>query len=212
MPCVIFTFLLLCFSTSLAQNIAALTVNPAGNSELDIDTGITTLAEGGEIIDTERELTLNAKFIRYKDGEFIEASGGTSEGTFGLLEAAELRLEAATNIITATGGISLTKDGLSLSADTLTLDLNTSIAVLAGNVKSTKPAFETSAIVVKQGGGYALLTSPYRYEDSITEVIQENPGNQLQLQQIENEDGTFDYNFSTKLEEAIAAELTPYLP
>jgi hypothetical protein len=204
------TFFLL--TSSFAQGIAALTVNPAGEQEYDINTGITTLPEGGEVIDTERELQLDAEFIKYKDGEFIEATGGTSEGPFGLLQAAELRLEVATNVITATGGITLTKDGLSLTADTLTLDLNTSIAVLAGNIKNTEPAFEAAAMVVKLGGGYAVMASPFNYNSGPLQFAQDTQGYFLQLKQIENEDGTFKYTASTKVDETINAELAPYLP
>jgi hypothetical protein len=195
-----------------AQNIAAFTVNAAGAQELNIDTGVTTLPDGGEIIDTERELKLNATFISYKDGEFIEAQGGTSEGPFGLLEAPELRFEVATNTITAAGGISLTKDGLSLVADALTLELDTDIAVLSGNIQSTDPAFEAAAIVIKLGSGYALLASPFNYVNGVASITQESPGSLLQLKQLKNEDGTFGYNVSAKLDEAINTELSPYLP
>jgi hypothetical protein len=205
-------FIVFIVTSTLAQGIAALTVNPKGEQQMDISTGITTLPEGGEIIDTERELKLDATFIRYKEGEFIEAKGCTSEGPFGLLEAPELRLETATNIITATGGISLTKDGLALTADSLTLDLGSSIAVLSGNIKNTDPAFEAAAIVIKVGAGYALLTSPFNYQSGFAGVQQANPGSLLQLKQIENEDGTFSYNVSTTPDEAISTELTPYLP
>jgi hypothetical protein len=210
-------FIVLLFTSFLltlgfAQGIAALTVNPAGPQDYDINTGITTLPEGGEVIDTERELQLDAEFIKYKDGEFIEATGGTSEGPFGLLQAAELRLEVATNTITATGGITLTKDGLSLTADTLTLDLNTSVAVLAGNIKNTEPAFEAAAMVVKLGGGYAVMTSPFNYNNGPLQFAQDTPGHFLQLRQIENEDGTFRYTASTQVDETINAELAPYLP
>ncbi len=205
-------FTLLIFNSTFAQGFAALTVNPAGAQEYDLNTGITTLAEGGEIIDKERELVLNATFITYKEGEFIEAQGVTSEGPFGLLEAPELRLEVATNIITATGGISLSKDGLALTADDLTLDLGSKIAVLSGNIKNTEPAFDAAVIVIKLGSGYALLASPFNYANGLAAISQDQPGSLLQLKQLKNEDGTAKYNVSAKLDEAINTELSPYLP
>jgi hypothetical protein len=209
---VLVLFTLLILTSTFAQGFAAFTVNPAGPQDIDLSTGITTLSEGGEIIDTEREMKLSATFISYKDGEFIEAKGGTSEGPFGLLEAPELRLEVASNTIIATGGISLTKDGLSLTADSLTLDLGSSIAVLSGNIKNTEPAFEAAAIVMKLGAGYAILASPFNYQSGFAQFNQDKPGSLLQLKQIENEDGTFSYNVSTELDEAINTELSPYLP
>lgn len=205
-------FMVFIFASTFAQEIAALTVNPKGEQQLDLATGITTLPEGGEVIDTERGLKLNATFISYKDGEFIEAKGGISEGPFGLLQAPELRLEVATNTITATGGIALTKDGLALTADHLMLAMDSSIAVLTGNIKNTEPAFEAATIVMKVGAGYALLTSPFSYQSGFAQFEQANPGSLLQLRQIENEDGTFDYKVSTTLDEAISTELSPYLP
>jgi hypothetical protein len=205
-------FIVFISASSFAQGIAALTVNPTGEQQMDISTGITTLPEGGEIIDTGRDLKLNATFISYKEGEFVEAKGGTSEGPFGLLQAPELRLEVATNTITATGGISLTKDGLALTADSLTLELGSSIAVLSGHIKNTEPAFEAAAIVMKVGAGYALLASPFTYTNGFASIKQDNPGSLLQLKQLENEDGTFSYNVSAELDETINTELSPYLP
>lgn len=205
-------FILFILTSTFAQGFAAFTVTPAGDQQYDISTDITTLPEGGQIIDNERELTLNATFISYKNGEFIEAKGGTSEGPFGLLQAPELRLDVATNTINATGGISLTKDGLSLTADHVTLDLGSSVAVLSGDIKNTEPPFGAAAIVVKVGGGYALLASPFHYANGIASITQEAPGSLLQLKQIENEDGTFSYNVSAKIDEAINTELSPYLP
>jgi hypothetical protein len=205
-------FIVSIFTFSLAQGVAALTVKPAGEQNLDLSTNITTLPQGGEIIDKERGLTLTATFITYKEGEFIEATGGTSEGPFGILQAPELRLEVATDTITATGGISLSKDGLALTSDSLTLELKTSIAVLSGNVKNTAPAFETAAVVMKVGAGYAILASPFDYQDGLMQLAQKTPGSLLQLKQIENEDGTFSYNVSTTLDKTINTELTPYLP
>jgi hypothetical protein len=209
---VLAVFISFLLTSTFAQGIAALTINPKGEQQLDIATGITTLPEGGEVIDVERGLKLNATFISYKDGEFIEAQGCTSEGPFGLLQAPELRLEIASNTITATGGISLTKDGLALTSDHLTLNMDSSIAVLTGNIKNTEPAFEAAAIVMKVGAGYALLASPFTYQSDFAQLEQANPDNLLQLKQIENEDGTFDYNVSTTLDEAISTELSPYLP
>jgi hypothetical protein len=205
-------FTLFMVTSTFSQEIAALTVNPKGEQQMDISTGIITLPEGGEVIDTERGLKLSATFISYKDGEFIEAKGCTSEGPFGLLEAPELRLEVATNTITATGGISLTKDGLALTADHMTLAMDSSIAVLTGSIKNTAPAFEAASIVIKMGAGYALLTSPFSYANGIASIRQDNPGSLLQLKQIKNEDGTFDYRVSATLDEAISTELSPYLP
>ncbi len=197
---------------TLAQGFAALTVNPRGTQEYDLSTGITTLPEGGEIIDTERELTLSATFISYKENEFIEAKGGTSEGFFGLLQAPEVRLEYASNTIVATGGIVLSKDGLSLTADSLTLEIDSGIAILSGNIKNTEPSFEAAAIVLKVGAGYALLTSPFNYVSGFATLEQDTPGSLLQLKQTENEDGTFSYNVSTTVDEVINTELSPYLP
>lgn len=207
-------FIIFTVTSTFAQGIAALTINPSpsGEPELDLATNITTLPKGGEIIDQERGLTLKANFIRYKEGEFIEATDCTSEGPFGLLQAPELRLEVATNTIMATGGISLTKDGLALTADHLTLGLDSSIAVLTGDIKNTDPAFEAATIVMKVGAGYALLASPFNYANGIASIRQDNPGSLLMLRQLENEDGTFSYDVSAELDEAISTELSPYLP
>lgn len=77
-------------------DFAALTVRPNGPEELDLATGVTTLPEGGEIVYRAENVRLTGGFIRFLEGDFIEAREAVVAGAFGSLEAPELRFEVPT--------------------------------------------------------------------------------------------------------------------
>lgn len=195
-------------SLSLAQ-FASLTITPNGEPQLDISTGITTLPQGGLIVDKARDITLNATFIEYQDNSYIKAQSAQAEGFFGLLFSPEFYLDRTQNIITASGGITLSKDGLSLNASSLTLYLTNGIAVLSGNVNNQEPKFQAATLVLKMGAGYSLLVSPFNYQDLISK---DEAGSLIQLNQTREADDSFTYNISATPDEAVQAELEPYIP
>jgi hypothetical protein len=195
-------------SVSVAQ-FASLTITPKGDSELDITTGITTLPQGGAIVDKSRGITLTASFVEYKDDTFVKAQTARAEGFFGLLHTPEFFLDTAQYLITARGGITLSQDGLSLSADRLTLHLTNGIAVLSGNVNNENPNFQAATLILKMGAGYALLVSPFNYQDILSK---DEAGSLVQLNQTKETDESFTYSISATPDEAVSAELAPYIP
>ena len=201
-------YLVLISSLSLAQ-FASLTITPNGDSQLDITTGITTLPQGGTIVDKSRGITLTASFIEYKDDTFVKAQTAHAEGFFGLLNTPEFYLDTTQNIITASGGITLGQDGLSLSANNLTLYLANGIAVLSGNVNNQAPSFQAATLVLRIGAGYALLVSPFNYQDILSK---DEAGSLVQLNQTKEADGSFTYSISATPDEAVQVELSPYIP
>lgn len=196
-------------TTSTLAQFASLTIHPNGDSLLDITTNITTLPQGGEIIDKGRGITLKAEQIEYQDGVYIKAQGAVAEGFFGRLSAPNFYLDTTQNIIGANGSVTLSQNGLSLSADNLQLDLSSGIVTLSGNVSNQSPSFQAATLVLKLGAGYALMVAPFNYQDIL---VKEEPGSLAQLNQTREADNSFSYRLSTTLDEAIRVELTPYIP
>jgi hypothetical protein len=189
-----------------AESFAALTVVPHGQQQLDISTGITTLPEGGYIVDKETGLILDAAFVRYSEGGFIEATGSSVQGKFGTLTASSLYVDVVAQTITASGTLQLNYSGLSLSADHLLIYLQPDVAVLSGSVKSADPALSTSNMLINLKTQQALLVSPYSYQSGSLTFEQTVAGQLLQLASVDG-----NYNASTVISEDLQASLAPFL-
>lgn len=68
-----FLILPLFWGLVLAARFAAFSVEPFGTQILNLDTGVTTLPQGGILTDNENGLRLRAGYIEYKEGMFIRA-------------------------------------------------------------------------------------------------------------------------------------------
>ncbi|WP_240307633.1 hypothetical protein [Thermus caldifontis] len=60
---------------SLGARFATFSVEPFGSQRVNLDTGITTLPQGGILVDNENGLRLKAGYIEYKEGSFVRARG-----------------------------------------------------------------------------------------------------------------------------------------
>jgi hypothetical protein len=65
--------LLIFWGVVFAASFAAFSVEPFGTQRLNFETGVTTLPQGGILIDNENGLRLRAAYIEYKEGAFIRA-------------------------------------------------------------------------------------------------------------------------------------------
>lgn len=209
---ILLLFLLALPSLAYSTEFAALTITPAGAELFDIATGITTLPDGGKVVDAERELILQSGFIRFEEGKFIETESTEVTGKFGTLTADALRIDLKQNTITAEGELTLNNQTLSVTADVLTLFLEPNVARLAGNVQSAAPEFETKALLLKLDEPDALLVSPYRFQDGSLTLEQSGQDTLLQLHQEQGADGAEVYNPSTTVSAELLETLEPYLP
>ena len=148
-----------------SQDFAALTIRPNGPEQLDLETGVTTLPEGGEIVYRQEKVTLRGSFIRYLEGDFIEVETAVVEGEFGTLEAPQLRFDVAAQTLQADSGATFTGEALSMSADALTLNLADDTADLIGNVQSSDPELVSSRALVDLTGSAGVLVGPYEYQE-----------------------------------------------
>ena len=206
----LFWLLLLLSPSGFAESFAALTVTPYGQQQFDISTGVSTLPEGGQVIDKETNLKLEASFVRYSEGGFIEATGSTVVGKFGTLSAASLYVDVAAQSISASGNLQFLYGTLSLTANTLKIYLTPDVAVLEGNVQSVNPSFSVSKLVINLKTQQALLLSPYVYQNGPLTLQQDSVGELLQLLP-ERSGETLSYNASSVISEDVLAALSPFL-
>ena len=148
-----------------SQDFAALTIRPTGPEQLDLETGVTTLPEGGEIVYRQESVTLRGSFIRYLEGSFVEVEEAVVEGEFGTLTASQLRFDVAAQTLQADSGATFTGEALSMSADALTLNLADDTADLIGNVQSSDPELVSSRALVDLTGSAGVLVGPYEYQE-----------------------------------------------
>ena len=204
----LFTFFLAPFVLAQATPFAALQITPYGDQTVDLATGVTTLSQGGEIVDEESGVTLTGSLVTYKEGDHVEVTDGEVAGEFGSLAAPTVRLDASAQTLEATGGVRFEGEGLALQSDTLTLYLEPDIAVAAGSLTSETPALEAAALLVDLQQNAALVVGPYRYTNGPL-TLQSDTKDFLSLTWGADET---DFEASTTVDPALHTRLEPYLP
>jgi hypothetical protein len=158
-------FALTLASLALAARFAGFEVKPNGNSELDATTGVYTLNMGGMIIDNKSGLSLVAKYIQYKEGEFIRAKDAnlksrdgefTAQGLEYQQKPDTLRMDAVRYSSPELKGLTA-KQGLLLGENVL---------VLKGGVRSSEPSLEAETVVVDTDNNQALVLGNFAYKDA----------------------------------------------
>ncbi len=64
---------ILFLAVALGARFAAFSVEPFGTQRVNLDTGVTTLPQGGVLTDHENGLRLKAGYLEYKEGSFVRA-------------------------------------------------------------------------------------------------------------------------------------------
>jgi len=151
----------------LAAEFAAISIEPYGDSVYDLASGVTTLPQGGVIHDNENNLSIDASFIEYKEGEYIKAKEARSDAEGVHFSAAELEYLPASDEARLLGGLKLdTEDIKGLRAESGWIFLKDGVAVLKGNVTAEDPKLSALMMVADYRLGQVLLIAPYEYEDA----------------------------------------------
>lgn len=174
---ILFTFLSL---MALASRFAGFEVRPKGNSELDVGTGIYTLPTGGTITDNQSGLVLEARYIQYKDGEFIRAQGATLKAREGDFSANSLEYLQKPDILRMNGVRFSSQEFKALSAQQGLL-LSNDVLVLKGQVRSSEPVLEASTLVVDTAKDLALVLGAFTFRDGATTLRGNRPDSTLLL-------------------------------
>jgi len=150
----------------LAAKFAALSIEPYGDSVYDLASGVTTLPQGGVIHDNENDLSIDASYIEYKEGEYIKAKQAkvdTEDAQFG---TAELEYLPETDRALLKGGVGFDGKNIhKLHAERGWIYLKDGVAVLAGNVAAAEPQLTAALLVADYRQGEALLVAPYAFKD-----------------------------------------------
>lgn len=200
-----------CFLVASAQApFAALSINSAGPQVIDITTGITTLPQGGSVIDRDTGVSFDAAHIRYLDGAFIEATDVTVDGAFGSLKADSVRIEMADSLLTASGNLRLERDGLIVVAAGLRYYALSAIAVFDGGVTGSEPAFNAERVLLDVVSGDVLLVGSYSFSSGLFTMTSPTDGGRLELR-LHEVDGVIVYNAATDVSPELLQRFSAHL-
>ena len=172
----------LLWGLALAASFAAFTVEPAGDQVVDLATGVTTLPDGGRLVDAERGLVLNAAYIEYKEGAFVRAKRAELAQKELRFSAGLLAYDVAAERVVLEGGVRFSSSLLKgLQAPRGVLYLKDGVAVLEGGVKSASPAFEAERMVADTERGLVLLVGTFRYRDPELGLVLKGQGPRARL-------------------------------
>ncbi len=200
---------LLCAAAAQAP-FAALSVNSAGPQVIDITTGITTLPQGGSVVDRDTGVSFEAAHIRYLDGEFIEATGVTVDAAFGRLTAHSVRIEMKDSLLKAEGDLRLERDGLVVTATGLYYYALSGIAVFEGGVTGSEPNFKADKVLLDVTNGDVLLVGSYSYTSGLFTLTSPNEGGALELR-FQEVDGVIVYDAATDVSPEIMQRFSAHL-
>lgn len=193
------------------QPFAALQVTPYGAQQYDLATGITTLPDGGQIIDQEVGAVLTGSFVRYLEADFIEIRDAAITLGSGSVTADEARLDLATLVLEARGQVIFQYADMTLAAERLTAHLTPEVVVVTGDVVSEDPLLRTDALLLRLPARQALLVGPYTYRSGPLTLNAQTPDDFLTLRWEEEGDETV-VDATTELDPELMTHLEPYLP
>ena len=191
-----------------AAVLAELTVTAFGAQRLDLATGFTELPDGGIVVDQGSGVRLEAPWLRYADGERLEATQAVIDGPFGTMDAAEVILDLLRRRLLVDGGLTLRVDGAVVRARSLRFDADAGWLWVHGDVSGDTPTFEAAALGYDTASGRIVLAPPYAYEDGPLLLRAAADGAPLQLTPERDEaDAIVGYDAATALDADMAQRL-----
>jgi hypothetical protein len=152
-------------TVAVAAGFAGFSIKPYGDQSLDLTTGITTLSKGGVISDSEKGFTVDAKWLRFKEGDFVEIKEGKIKYlTTGILNTTSAHYDLKNNHFTAQGDL-MYSDALikNLQAKDADLDSEKQILVIKQGVSSSDPKILADRLMVDYLSKVAVLQGNYTY-------------------------------------------------
>lgn len=193
---------------ALDDAVARLTVIPAGEQRFDLVTGVTTLPDGGTIVDQETGLTLEADHVRYREGAYIEARDAVADTEAGRITAPVLRIDVPALTAVATEGVAFSRPGMRVEADAAEYRFDDELVRFEAPV-GTDPVLEARALLLAVDSGDALLLGPYRYQQGLFTLSDEREDAALQLRPVVSEDGTPGYRAANDVDPDLWARVAP---
>lgn len=146
---------------------AGFTVEPAGNQNVDLATGIVTLPQGGRVVDPAQGIELTAPYLRYKEGELVFARQAKVVWQDTELSSGELNIDLAEQKAELAQAMAIEIPALSeVRAQAATVFLADGIAVLNGKIESDSPELSANQAIVDLNTQEVLLIGAFSYLDS----------------------------------------------
>ena len=160
-------------SVAFAQ--AGLVIQPKGDQSVNPSTGVTTLAQGGVVIDNAHGIRIEAAYIEHKRDDFIKATNASIQTSGQTIKTPSLNYAIKLDRVDIAGPLEFTSpDVTGLKADKAVAFLNADRVVAVGNVRSGTPVIAANAIVFDGKKRTAFLYGNYRFEskDAKTKLSQ----------------------------------------
>ncbi|APD08398.1 MULTISPECIES: hypothetical protein [Thermus] len=156
---------LLFLGVALAARFATFSVEPFGPQRVNLDTGVTTLPQGGVLVDNENGLRLKGSYIEYKEGSFVRAKGvellsGKETFVAQSLEHDIPKQEARFQGLTFSNA-----DFKGLKAERALALFGEDVVVLKGKVQAESPRLQAETLVVDLQGREALALGSFTYQE-----------------------------------------------
>jgi len=189
---------------------AALTVTPNGPQRYDISSGVTTLPQGGTVVDQDTGVTLEAASMTYVEGVSIDATDASVTGSFGRLTAGSIHIDVPAATLRATGDLKLIRGGLTVQAGTLHYDATREVVDIRGPVEGTSPDFRADRVLLDAKSGDVLLLGRYRFSEGALTLTSPTGGGRLELH-LHAVDGKPVYDAATEVSPALLARFSAEL-
>lgn len=200
--------LLAASSRAQVTGFAELEVIAYGAQRLDLATGFTELPDGGEVIERGTDVRLSAAWLRYAEGDRIEAESAVVLGDFGEIAAAALTLDIAGRMLLASGGVRLAWADGAVEAEALRFEVDAGWLWLVGEVRGDSPELEAAEVGYLVASGVVVLLPPYRYADGPVVLRADADAAPLQLTPDRGADGVLrGFDASTALSDEVRAHL-----
>ncbi|OLV18353.1 hypothetical protein [Deinococcus marmoris] len=191
-----------------AVNFGGLNVTPRGPQNLNLETGVTELPQGGTATDSKGGLKLVAGAMTLNPGKILTAQNAvltTKQG--GTLRATQVIYDLKSSTVTATGSVTYNDARFkNLSAPRVILNVGSAFVTALGGVKADVPALSGAALVFDLNTMQAVLTGPYTAKQGTLNASADAAGRLLLVF-----GGNQVVRSSTSPDAATLGRFTPYL-
>jgi hypothetical protein len=154
----------LTLSLALAQ--AGFVAQPYGDQVINADQSV-TLPQGGVIRDNKRGFSIDAKFIQYKDNEFLKATDAKIKNNTGQsINAKSVDYTIKTDRMNIAGPLSYSDENVSGLNGQKAIAYPDAKRIVAFNVTAASPKLRANAAVFDSGRKQAFLYGNFEYVSS----------------------------------------------
>ncbi|WP_234554998.1 hypothetical protein [Thermus caliditerrae] len=171
----------LILALALGARFAAFSVEPFGPQRVNLDTGITTLPQGGILTDNENGLRLKGSYIEYKEGSFVRARGVELLSQRETFLAQTLDHDIPKQEARFTGLTFSNPDFKGLKAERALALFAEEIVVLKGRVQADSPRLQAETLVVDLKAREALALGSFTYQEGRATLRGQGPSARLYL-------------------------------